>query len=1665
MSNELKQIDELSPLQRALFGLKELRSKLDAAEQAKTEAIAVIGIGCRFPGGAHNPDAFWELLRHGEDAIQEVPTSRWPMEAYYDTNPDAVGKIYTRRGGFLDGEIDTFDAQFFGLAPREVISMDPQQRLLLEVCWEALEHSGQAPDRLMGSRTGVFVGITANDYAQRALYDDPKAIDVYTATGNALNTAAGRISYLLGWQGPAIALDTACSSSLVTVHLACQSLRSQDCHLALAGGINLMLSPAVSIAMSRLRALSADGRCKTFDANADGYGRAEGCGMVVLKRLSDAIADGDPILALIRGSAVNQDGRSSGLTVPNAQAQRDVIRAALANAKVEPNQIHYVEAHGTGTSLGDPIEVKTLGSVLGAGRSSQNPLMIGSVKTNIGHLESAAGIAGLIKVILSLQHQEIPPHLNFQQPSPHIDWATLPITIPTAPTPWRSSDVPRLAGVSSFAFSGTNAHVIVSEAGQASTRPPAPVPLPERPLHLLALSAKSEVALRQLAARYADHLIHHAVDLADLCFTANAGRSHFSHRFSLVADSAATLHPQLTAFATGQLANDQTAATTLKIAFLFPGESSQSFNLGHQLYNTQPIFRQVIDRCNSHLSPHLENSLLDRLFYSSTAPSPSALFVLQVAFAQLWQSWGIEPTAVMGDGVGEYAAACIAGVFSLEDGLTLLAGSVGEMPAVSTDRISFQRPRLGVISSQTGATAGAEIATADYWNQPIRAAEQSAAGLTTLTQEQYGAFVTMGDAAAFITLGQQSLPTETGLWLSSWRPGQNEWQVMLAGLAQLYIQGAAVDWLEFDRPYTRRKVSLPTYPFQRESYWIESAQQSLTRGAIAHQLDHPLLGQLLCTPLRQKVFESQFNLQTLPLMGDHRLYGFPVANLVIYLEMVCMAAVEVYGQKPQIFNHIAIPSALSLTAGETRPVQLMLDLESPDQATFQVFSLTGADARQETAWTLNCAGQVQFGPAQPGPKPAPFIVVQNRYDTQISSAEFYQLMRDRGADLGPTCQWLECIWRGQGAALGRVRVPQTPAEHYPEYDFPLGIVDACFQLLAASLPPDISDDYMMVGVESFRYYGYSSPSVWGEAHLQLTDSRETIGGNIRMVDDTGELVIEVVNAQLRRVNREMIHRGMKAQQNQQRPVSRSATPGSLSRASLLAMAPEQHQAMLETYLIEELARALQLPSDQLQVQQLLNSLVDSLITVELKNRIEADLQVVVPATRFFEDTTIAQLATFLREQLTPELASGNTDALPDENSGAMTVAALLQEAELSLDICPELGQVSIVPVPTAILLTGATGFIGAFLLDELLRQTDADIYCLVRATDSAEGKVRIQRNLAVYLLWDERYRDRIIPVVGDLAQPLLGLTTQQFQQLAEQMDAIYHCGAIVKWTYPYRALKAANVQGTREMIRLACQHRVKPLHFISTVGVFSSPEYPSAVVTEQEPLENSGTLYGGYAQSKWVAEKLVTIAGARGLPITIYRPNTEGHSQTGAFNPSDHLCLILKGCIQLGCAPQDLNIVVASAPIDYACQAMVYLSQQRSSWGQVFHIVNPEPLLWNDWMAKIRALGYPLRPLSYQDWRTELMDQIQQSQDNPKANELYALSPIFSDDMLDNARLPSFDCQMTLKALTNTAIVCPRIDVNLLQTYFSYFIRTGFLAAPPAGEAKRTSNVLVSIAT
>ncbi len=666
-----------------------------------TPRFAIVGYAARFPGAA-NAEEFWNVLRDGRDAISEVPADRWDVDEFFDPEPGAPGKIVTRRAGFVD-DVTGFDAPFFGMSTREVRLMDPQHRLLLETAWRAVEHYGVAPTALANTNTGVFVGLATHDYLGMASGElTYPEIEAYMAIGTSNAAAAGRISYRLGLQGPSVAVDTACSSSLVAIHQACQALQLGETDLALAGGANVLLTPATMITFSSAQMLAPDGKCKTFDAAADGYVRGEGCGVIIIKRLEDAIRDGDRIRAVIRGSAINQDGASGGLTVPNGVAQQRVIADALKRAGLEPKDINYLEAHGTGTSLGDPIEAQAAGAVLGAGREANDPLLIGSAKTNIGHLEAAAGIAGVIKVILSLENEQLPKHLHFQNPSPHIPWDRLAVEVVRETTPWERNGRPRIAGISSFGFAGTNAHVILEEAPLQAVHAGVVIDPADQPVNgrfsILPLSAHTPSALIQIADDYRAWLSAHSeATLADLCLTAGVGRAHQQHRAALVVNT-----KEAAAELLGALADDRPAPGLVrgetrdrpKTAWLFTGQGSQYVGMARELFDTEPVFAETLTRCASAAADVLEKPLLDVIFGSDSPESEEtlrqtsyaqpALFAIEMGLARLWQSWGFEPDVVLGHSVGQYSAACIAGVFSLEDGMRLMAERgrlFGSLPA------------------------------------------------------------------------------------------------------------------------------------------------------------------------------------------------------------------------------------------------------------------------------------------------------------------------------------------------------------------------------------------------------------------------------------------------------------------------------------------------------------------------------------------------------------------------------------------------------------------------------------------------------------------------------------------------------------------------------------------------------------------------------------------------------------------------------------------------------------------------------------------------------------------------------------------------------------------------------------------------------------------------
>jgi len=689
------------------------------------EPIAVIGMAVRLPGGANDLEGYWHLLQFGQDAIVPVPPSRWDEHLYYDADYTAPGKTYSKGGGFLTVPVDEFDPLFFGISPREADGMDPQHRLLLEMSWEALEHANLPIHQLEGSRTGVFIGINTNDYLQIIFENGLESIDPTMATGSTFSAAAGRISYVMGLQGPSIAVDTACSSSLVTIHMACQSLRSHESNLALAGGVNLILSPLTTIGMAKLRALAADGRCKTFDANADGYGRGEGAGMVVLKRLSDALADGDRVWAVVRGSAVTQDGASGGLTVPNGPAQQAVIQQALHAAGVLPHEVDYVEAHGTGTPLGDPIELNALHATLAKGRNKSRPLYVGSVKTNIGHLEAAAGIAGFVKLVLSMHHQAIPPHINFHTPSPNIEWDKMAIEVPTQLTAWQSVNKPRIAGVSSFGFSGTNAHIIVQEGITPVHSSHTQL---NRPLQWLALSARSEASLVTLAQRYADLLQDQPnLSLLDLAYTAHAHREHFAYRATFCAhDGQALAHQLSSSFNISYVARVQP-----KVAWMFTGQGSQMVGMARELVETNPIFQGYLQTCINMFDRYLPHSLYKVIFEDSTnlihqtRYTQPALFALELSLAQTMLEWGMKPDFLIGHSIGEIVAACVSGIFSMDDAVLLVVERARLMDALPAGggMLAVFASEETVLSSLASSQLPLQVAGLNHDNETVVSGE------------------------------------------------------------------------------------------------------------------------------------------------------------------------------------------------------------------------------------------------------------------------------------------------------------------------------------------------------------------------------------------------------------------------------------------------------------------------------------------------------------------------------------------------------------------------------------------------------------------------------------------------------------------------------------------------------------------------------------------------------------------------------------------------------------------------------------------------------------------------------------------------------------------------------------------------------------------------------
>jgi len=664
------------PISAIKLALAAKQMRAQAGQALRSDPIAVVGMGCRVPGGAATPEQMWQLLSAGADCVTAVPRSRWDADIWYDPDPASRGKSVTKQGGFLD-HIDEFDAEYFGILPREADRMDPQQRLVLEVAIEAIDDAGLPHWKLRGSRAAVYIAAYHNDYAQLQL-SNPDEIDARTLTGTQNSIVANRLSYFFDLRGPSLSIDSACSSSLVAVHLACQSLRVGEVDLAIAGGVSVMIGPEMMVALSKVGFMAPDGRCKTFDSRADGFGRGEGCGIVILKRLSDALADDDRILAVVRGSAVNQDGHSTLLAAPNGIAQEALIREALATAQIDPSRIEYVEAHGTGTALGDPIEVEAIAATIGQPISPPSPCWLGSAKANFGHLEAAAGVIGFIKAVLALRHRAVPPQPNFHKLNSHISFADTRLAVPTELTPWPEGAWPRCAAVSSFGVGGTNANVVIEEAPRLLQRERAPEEAGVS--RILPLSAHSSAALQAQVRSWVAFLSETPATIADICYTAALRRTHADYRIAVTGSSKQEMRANLEVLdSKAALARQSVSGRAPRIGFVFSGQGTQWYAMGRELMAEEAVFGDTIAACDRLLRATAGWSLLEELErdeertrLADTEFAQPALFALQVGLAALWRSWGLNPSCVIGHSVGEIAALHVAGALDLPEAVRVV---------------------------------------------------------------------------------------------------------------------------------------------------------------------------------------------------------------------------------------------------------------------------------------------------------------------------------------------------------------------------------------------------------------------------------------------------------------------------------------------------------------------------------------------------------------------------------------------------------------------------------------------------------------------------------------------------------------------------------------------------------------------------------------------------------------------------------------------------------------------------------------------------------------------------------------------------------------------------------------------------------------------------------
>ncbi|MGX7761381.1 type I polyketide synthase [Streptomyces angustmyceticus] len=1307
-------------------------------EGSDDDHIAIVGMACRYPGGVRSPEDLWDLISAGKDATTEFPADRgWDIAGLYNEDPDHSGTSYTKRGGFLEGAAD-FDPRFFGISPHEALAMDPQQRLLLETSWEAIESAGMDPRSLRGTSSGVFAGLMYHDYAS-AVDQVPAELEGHLTTGKSGGVLSGRVAYVLGLEGPAVTVDTACSSSLVALHWAVQSLRSGDCSLALAGGVTVMANPATFVEFSRQRGLSADGRCRSYASGADGTGFAEGVGVLVVERLSDAVRNGHRVLAVVRGSAVNQDGASNGLTAPSGRAQERVVRQALAGAGLGPGDVDVVEGHGTGTRLGDPIEVGALVETYGKQRPGA-PLLLGSVKSNLGHTQAAAGVAGVIKMVQAMHHGVVPASLHVDAPSPHVQWGE-GIELVTAAQAWPASDRPRRAGISSFGVSGTNAHVIIEQAPAVS--PPArksggPVPW--------VLSGRTADALRDQADRLRSHLdAHPELDPVDVGYTLAVGRSHFEHR-------AVAMDGDLTAWVA-----EGTAVAHREVVFVFPGQGAQWVGMGQDLMDSSPVFASLMAECEQALAPFVDWSLSDVLGDASMLERVDvvqpASWAVMVSLAGLWRSMGVVPSAVAGHSQGEIAAACVAGALTLDDGARIvalrsqlirdkLAGS-GAMGSVSLpldevlahlsglDGLSVAAvngPRSVIISGDVNAVEDfvtartaegvharmvavdyashsahvdsieAELTTsltalqpspshipfystvtgepldtteltADYWVRNLRQTVRFEETTRSLLDDGRDVFIEIS-AHPVLNMGLQDTfdhhtdsPTVA---LATLRRDDGSINRFLTSLAEAHVHGVNIDWYATFTHHTPQRVTLPTYPFQHDHYWLENRSRRPDVDAAGQEAINHILANALVEVAQTDglLLTGCLSESTHPWIADHIVGGVMVLPASALLELVLRAGAEVGA------NHVEeLTLEAPLVFREGARTKFQVAMAAPDADGRRAVSV---HSQSGSGWVRHAVGSMTRSSAQGAGHSTEAAEWPPRGATALDLSNAYEDLVERGYDYGPAFRCLHAAWRNDQDVFAEVALPGTEAGSSGSFLLHPALLDALLQSL---LVADLNEEARQIRMP-FSWTGVSLYETGASVLRCRISRRQPDTLSLSITQTTGRPVASVESLVLRPISAEKLGaaepvRRVRAQEAKE-PVDASL------RHRLASLSTNAKIRALVDVVRANAAAVLgyQEGSGEIGARTAFTELgLGSMEAVQLRNKLNAATGLRLPTTFAFEYSTAEAMARKLCDELFPSPSpSTEPESAPDEPAAAgadadsADLAALIEMAHQVGDI-------------------------------------------------------------------------------------------------------------------------------------------------------------------------------------------------------------------------------------------------------------------------------------------------------------------------------------------------------------------------------------------------------------